>query len=176
MKLTNNFLKLLLLITLLNSCSSSNKQFTDNKGNGDNIFSYLNSLSVDTFSYNSENYLGVIYIFSRSINDSNFIYLCPAQCIYNVNDSCDMFTYENKVFIKKGTSSIFNSLVNTDSLKQNNNVKYRFCNSIGAPYIYDPEESILLYIDKNKTISKISSSENLISKIIFGSELPPATK
>lgn len=176
MIMTSNFLKLLLLTIQLSSCCCSNKQVSDKKGDGDNIFLYLNSLSVDTFTYNSENYLGVIYVFSRSINDSNFIYLCPAQCVYNLNDSCDMFTYQNKVFINKGNISIFNSLVNVDSLEQNNYVKYKFCNSVGAPYIYDPAGSILLYIDRNKTISKISSSENLISEIIFGSKLPPAAK
>ncbi len=164
---------LLILLIFFLSCNFKKYYQNNNDLINKNLAYYLDSLQVDTFSNQWEVYPGVINLFARTINDSNFIFLLPGQCFFKTPDYLGSFVYNGKYFVCQGDSFIIKSLVDLDKVLADTTINWKNCNEVGI-YDYDPGDLVLLMKSKN-SIELTNVSGDKKSEIMFGKTLPPPT-
>lgn len=158
------------VIFLISGCNLKKHSENDNVVINRSLAFYLDSVQVDTFCDKWEIYPGVINLFARNVNDSNFILLLPGQCFFKTPDYYGFFIYKEKCFICQGDSFLLKSLIDLDNIKPDTTIKWKYCNDVSI-IDYDPKHLALLIKSKDLT-ETIDISIEKASEIMTG-EKPP---
>lgn len=149
------------------SCTPSQKNFIRNE----DIIPFLEEISIDTFCLNKACYPGVIYLFARNVNDTNFIQTLPTECVFEKSDLKHAFYWKGKLFICKGDTKIFNLLFDFAHSTNKSIHTWKFCEEIGFLCDYDPKTISLIVSEQE--IKKVSLSDEMRGFIISGKSPPP---
>ena len=158
---------IILIMSVALSCTSHN-DFVRNKA----IIPFLEDMSVDTFYLNATYHPGVIYLFAKNVNGTNFIQTLPSECVFEKSDLEHAFYWKGKLFLCKGDAEILNLLFDFTHNPIDKPIHtWKFCREVGVLSDYDPKTISLIVSEQE--IKKVTLSDEMRGFIISGTLPPP---